>query len=193
MNKVLYIILISFFSLTIISCAKKSDTSSTTSSGLFVAVGNSGTLLTSSDGTSWTDRSFSGGSQNEYLKKVTYGNNNFVVTIQDNKIWNSSNNGVTWDSHTTNNDDVIGITYGNGTFVGVGQGGAITTATTNLNSWTSRTSGSTSNFDDVIYANSIFMAVGGSGTILTSSDNGTSWTSRTSGTTNALYGVTYKE
>ncbi|MDP7096856.1 MAG: cell wall-binding protein, partial [Candidatus Poseidoniia archaeon] len=55
MKKILHVILISLFSLTVISCAKKDD-STTTSSGLFVAVGNSGTLLTSSDGTSWTSR-----------------------------------------------------------------------------------------------------------------------------------------
>ena len=62
MNKVLYIILISLFSLTVISCAKKSsddsktttDNTTTTSSGLYVAVGAEGTLLTSSDGTTWT-------------------------------------------------------------------------------------------------------------------------------------------
>ena len=53
MNKVLYIILISLFSLTIISCAKKSseDTKSTTSSVSFLAVGTLGTILTSPDGT----------------------------------------------------------------------------------------------------------------------------------------------
>ena len=58
MNKVLYIILISLFSLTVISCAEKEESSSssttTTTSGLYVAVGSGGTILTSSDGTSWT-------------------------------------------------------------------------------------------------------------------------------------------
>ena len=57
MNKVLYIILISLFSLTIISCGEKEEsttdttTTTTTSSPLFVAVGDNGTILTSSDGT----------------------------------------------------------------------------------------------------------------------------------------------
>jgi len=57
MNKVLNIILISLFSLTVISCAKKSSTSSssttddtnTTTSTEFIAVGESRTVLTSSD------------------------------------------------------------------------------------------------------------------------------------------------
>ena len=70
MNKILHVILISLFSLTVISCAKKSDTSSsTTSSGLFIAVGASGTLLTSSDGTTWTSRT-SGTTETFY--DVTY-------------------------------------------------------------------------------------------------------------------------
>ena len=82
MNKILYIILISVFSLTVISCAKKSDTSSssTTSSGLFIAVGASGTLLTSSDGTTWTAQT-SGTSNN--LKGVTYGNSTFIAVGGD--------------------------------------------------------------------------------------------------------------
>ena len=57
MKNILHIILISIISLIVISCAKKSDTSSsTTSSGLFIAVGMSGVILTSSDGTTWTSR-----------------------------------------------------------------------------------------------------------------------------------------
>ena len=78
MKKILHVILISIFSLTVISCAKKSDSSSssTTSSGLFIAVGASGTLLTSSDGTTWTSRT-SGTTNN--LSAVSYGNSILVV------------------------------------------------------------------------------------------------------------------
>ena len=59
MSKVLYIILISLFSLTIISCSDEEEeytaTSTTTTSVLYVAVGSGGTILTSSDnGTTWT-------------------------------------------------------------------------------------------------------------------------------------------
>ena len=54
------------------------DTSSCPSSGcVFVAVGDSGILLTSSDGISWSSK-HSGGSS-EPLKDVTYGNNVFVI------------------------------------------------------------------------------------------------------------------
>ena len=62
MNKVLNIILISIFSLTVISCAKKSsdDSKTTTSSPSHVAVGSSGTIITSSDGTTWTKQLLTG-------------------------------------------------------------------------------------------------------------------------------------
>ena len=46
------------------------------------------------------------------------------------------------------------------------------------------------NLNDVLYANSLFITVGNSGTIKTSSD-GYSWTVRTSGTTENLNGITY--
>ena len=58
MKKILHIILITIISLTVISCSSSDDSKTTTSSVSFVAVGTSGTLLTSSDGTSWTSKDF---------------------------------------------------------------------------------------------------------------------------------------
>ena len=54
MKKILHIILITIISLTVISCSSSDDSKTTTTSSVsFVAVGTSGTLLTSSDRTSW--------------------------------------------------------------------------------------------------------------------------------------------
>ena len=80
MNKVLYIILISLFSLTIFSCSSSDDSKTTTSSVSFVAVGNSGTLLTSSDGITWTSRT-SGTTKS--LNGITYANSKFIVVSGD--------------------------------------------------------------------------------------------------------------
>ena len=93
MNKILYIILISLFSLTIISCAKKDVSKTTTSSPLYAAVGNSGTILTSPDGTSWTSRT---SGTTEDLYGVTYANSTFVVVGTSGTILTSSD-GTTWD------------------------------------------------------------------------------------------------
>ena len=64
---------------------------------LFVSVGQSGTILTSSDGTSWTERT-SGTS--EYPGGVTYGNGTFVMVDQDGIILTSSD-GTTWTERTS--------------------------------------------------------------------------------------------
>ena len=88
MNKILHIILISLFSLTVISCAKKDDTTTTTtSSPLFVAVGDNGTILTSSDGTTWTSRT---SGTTEKLRGGAYGNSTLVVVGASGTILTSS-------------------------------------------------------------------------------------------------------
>ncbi len=64
-NQVRYIFIILsvfIFSLTVISCKSSDDEdlpSSANSNGLFVTVGNVGSILTSSDGISWTERTSS--------------------------------------------------------------------------------------------------------------------------------------
>ena len=141
MKKLLYIILISLFSLTIISCAKKSDSSDTTSSGLFVVVGDSGTILTSSDGTTWTSRT-SGTSNGLY--NIFYGNSTFVAEGHSGTILTSSD-GTTWTSRTSGTSEhLYGITYGNSTFVVAGDNdsgsvGTILTSSDGI-TWVSRTS-----------------------------------------------------
>ena len=101
MKKILHLILISLFSLTVISCAKKSDdssSSSTTSSGLFIAVGASGTLLTSSDGTTWTAQT-SGTSNN--LRAVAYDGSSTLVAVGFSGTILTSSDGTTWTSRTS--------------------------------------------------------------------------------------------
>jgi len=102
MNKIIHIILISIISLTVISCAKKSDSSSTTSSGLFVVVGDSGTILTSSDGTTWTSRT-SGTSNGLFI--IFYGNCTFVAVGYSGTILTSSD-GTTWTSRTSGTSNI---------------------------------------------------------------------------------------
>ena len=58
----------------------------TTSSGLYVAVGSSGTVLKSTDGTTWTtvsatDSDNGSNSLSDNLKGVTYGSSTFVAVV----------------------------------------------------------------------------------------------------------------
>ena len=130
MKKVLYIILISLFSLTVISCAKEEEytensgttttTSDDTTAGLYVAVGSSGTVLKSTDGTTWT-----------------------TVSATD------SDNGS-----NSLSDNVKGVTYGSSTFVAVGttsSGSPSIITSTDATAWTHRTSGTTNTLYDVTY------------------------------------------
>ena len=95
MKKILHVILISLFSLTVISCAEEDD--STTSSGLFIAVGQEGVILTSSDGAIWTSRT-SGSSG--VIWNIYYENSTFVGVGASGTILTSSD-GTTWTSRTS--------------------------------------------------------------------------------------------
>ena len=143
---------------------------------IFVAVGDSGTILISSDGASWTPRT-SPNPQN--LNQVFCADNTIVAVGNSGSIQISSDNGNSWtESSVPEVSNLYQVTHGNDTFVVVGGSGLIYTSSDNGSSWDSRTSSTSNQLNAVTYANGTFVAVGASGTIRTSSDNGNSWTSR---------------
>jgi len=77
--------------------ASSSDSDPTSESFKFVAVGDSGTILTSSDGTSWT--SITSGISNN-LRGITHGNSTFVAVGQSGTILTSSDS-TSWTSRTS--------------------------------------------------------------------------------------------
>ena len=88
----------------------------------FVAVGESGTILTFSDGVGWTPRT-SGTTKD--LTGVTYGNSTFVAVGYSGTIATSSD-GVKWKPRTSGTTkNLAAVTYGNSTFVAVGETGTI--------------------------------------------------------------------
>ena len=100
-NQVRYIFIILsvfIFSITIISCGGSDDkVTVSTTNGLFVTVGNVGSILTSSDGISWTERT-SGTTKNLY--GVTYGGG-LLVAVGDNGTIITSSSGTSWTSRTS--------------------------------------------------------------------------------------------
>jgi len=71
-------------------------------------VGHSGTILTSSDGTTWTERT-SGTQKN--LIVVTYGNGLFVTVGYSGTILTSTD-GTTWTERTSGTSETLkGVTY----------------------------------------------------------------------------------
>ncbi|WP_457630780.1 WD40/YVTN/BNR-like repeat-containing protein, partial [Oceanithermus sp.] len=102
----------------------------------FVAVGDSGTIVTSSDGANWTDRTASSGTTND-LYSVAYGGGVYVAVGDGGTIVTSSD-GASWTDRTASSgttNDLYGIAYGNGLFVAAGAGGTVLTSTDGAN-WT---------------------------------------------------------
>jgi hypothetical protein len=132
------------------------DYGSTLANPLFVAVGASGCILSSPDGTTWTTRSSSGST----LNKVVFANNTFVV-VGDGGTIRTSPDGVAWTTRTSGTTQaLIDVAYGthNNTWVVVGTGGIIITATaTDLATWSAATSGFSAPINCIKYANGIFV------------------------------------
>ena len=199
MNKVLYIILISLFSLTIFSCAKEEEkkegpvltevypvttpTSDPSPNYTFSST-KSGTITYGGSCSSGTTSATSGNNTITFLtlSDGTYSNCTIIVTDSDGNASNTlSVTSFTISDDTPGDDDTTSSSSSsNGQFVAVGEDGTIVTSTS-----------TSSNLWGVTYANSKFVSVGTDGTILNSLDNGTTWTPSNSGTTNHLRDVIY--
>ena len=136
------------------SCAQRTSGTSNHLNGViflnnqYIIVGNSGTILVSSDGgNTWSSKT-SGTSQD--LMAILYENNTYVVVGRSGTILISSD-GETWLSKTSGiSQDLYGIAYGLNTFVAVGMEGVIITSK-DTNTWIKRRSGIHFSINDVIY------------------------------------------
>lgn len=149
---------------------------------LFVAVGNSGKITTSPDGTTWSPQ-FSG--VTEKLMSVAQGGSGgtWIAVGYGGRILRSLN-GSSWSavaSGTTTN--LEGVSFGNGIWIAVGWSGKILTSPDGI-TWTSRTSGTTVQLSGINYntgsAGAVWIAMGGSGVYRTSTDNGVTWSNSNS-------------
>jgi len=108
----------------------------------WVAVGNNGTILRSTDGTTWAAASNTGGLSTNVANCVTFANNQFVVGNAGN-IANIrySSDGNTWTAATgtTNNNSVLDIVYGANTFIATTAAFAYTSS--NGTVWTAAATG----------------------------------------------------
>jgi hypothetical protein len=136
--------------------------------GLFVAVGQGGTILTSSTGEIWNAQS---SGTTAWLLSVTHGNGVFVAVGTDGVLLSSSD-GMTW---TTRESGVIThlatVTFGSGLFVVTGSK-VILTSSDGV-SWARQTSSVTLSHH-IVYGNGHFFVLGYSTNSLISLD-GTNW------------------
>ena len=170
-----------------------------------MTVGDNGTILTSSDGTTWTNKRTSSGTTKN-LYGVTYGDGLFV-TVGDNATILTSSDGTTWTNTSTNKrttlryfskadtNHLYGVTYGDDLFVTVGGNATILTSSDGT-TWTERDGlrskwATPKYLKGVTYRKKLFVAVGRNGLILNSPD-GITWKQRKSGTKYNLVGITYR-
>jgi hypothetical protein len=142
------------------------------SEGLFIAVGAIGTIIDSSDGAEWNDKTTQ---INSNLWKVIKAKGKYwgvqdsrrIITSYDGKEWDVIDSGISASYYS--------ITYSKekDLFVVTGLNGVIITSTDGEN-WTSRTSGVSGVITDVTYGEGAFIAVTSNGAIILSED-GISW------------------
>ena len=156
--------------------------------GVYVAVGDNGTILYSTDTATWIPEV--SGTTNR-LNGVKYGNNGFVAVGDASAIFQSTD-GITWVQRASPvSNKLSAVSYTAGRYVAVGSSGVIVTSTNGVN-WSSINTGAPYNFNGVdggtvlittgvTHTENRFVAVGDSGLIMTSSD-GLAWTLRFSGT-----------
>jgi len=117
---------------------------------------NSGTILASPDGTTWTTRS-SGTSH--HLTGVAYATILFVA-VGDNGTLLTSSDGVAWTVQSSRTHHWLKkIAWGGQTFVAVGDGGTILSSPDG-EAWNARDSGTGGHLDGIAYGGNTFVAVG---------------------------------
>jgi len=155
-------------------------------SGIFVAVGESGTIVYSQDGVDWNAATHD---LPQVLHAIAYGPDGYVA-VGDKGTIQTTMDGQTWTTIAlSSGDDLRGVAYGDNQYVAVGRNGSVFTSTGG-SAWTSHSTGSQATLHAVVFGASGFVAVGSKGAVFTSPD-ATTWTLQNSGTTHTLRSVAY--
>lgn len=150
-----------------------------------VAVGNSRTVATSTNGTSWTAAVLPISVVDVF--SVIWDQTRSSFFIAGTNSFLHSADGITWINAGTTTGIRRSVAANSSIIVQVGDSGAIYTSTTGTDSgsWVQQVSGTSASLYSVIWTGSQFIAVGDSGTLISSSD-GVTWARETSNTTNNL-------
>jgi protein associated with RNAse G/E len=145
--------------------------------GIFVGAMQSGSVITSTDGITWTTRDAGFGTT--VIAAIVYGNDLFIVG-GNTALISTSTDGVTWTTRGTifASGYVNCLAYGNNLYLAGGNDGQLATSTDGT-TWTTRTSNFTAGttiINGIAYGNGIYVAVGNSNRTTISTD-GITWTS----------------
>jgi hypothetical protein len=160
--------------------------------GIWVTVGEQGTILTSSNGSNWVQQ-ISGTSRR--LRAITYGKGQFLAVGGDaappitSRVVLASSDGTNWATlyDVAGEVSLAGVAYAKGNYVALASGfSSDVLSSTNGSNWVVRTTVA-GVMSGVIYATNMFVAVGNT---IQTSPNGITWTPRlTAG--QSLRGITY--
>ena len=167
--------------------------------GIYVAVGPTGAIFSSTNGHTWTSRTPAGYTTDLYgvaaytasINVPTAPNLLFVAAGAGGAVIRSID-GVTWSSTVAASGSapiLRSIGVASGAFVAVGDGGRIQTSPDGV-TWTTRTSNTTVNLHSVQCVGTACVAVGDAGVADLSFDSGVTWTVKTLGA-GALRAVAY--
>jgi len=157
---------------------------------MFVAVGNAGGIMTSTNGATWVARD---SGVNTYIADVIWSGEKFValenigglITSVDGITWTRLSSflflGGFWDLEWDGNKYIVAGSEG--------INGVILTSTDGLN-WEQQTLGADTGLSGIVWTGQYFIAVGTAGTIMTSSD-GYAWTQQTSPASTNLYDIAW--
>lgn len=139
--------------------------------GRFVATGNGGRVLTSTDGATWhvpaTLPSFD-------AYGVAFGGNLWVIVGTNGRIFTSTDT-VSWTARTSGTTQLLNsVSYASDRFLACGEGGTILVSSDGI-SWASRASGTTQILNSIAGRTGAYVAVGDANTFLISADTAT-WT-----------------
>jgi len=160
--------------------------------GLFIAGAtlNGYSILTSTDGITWTTRF---GTFQPYILDVTFGGGMYVAVGGANII--ASSDGINWTNvaHPIYSGSFFRVAYGNNTFAVVGyfanSAPSVIMTSTNGLDWTTRDPNGDYELGTIAFGNGSFVAGGGRGIVATSED-AVNWTNRNSGVQD-VWGVAY--
>jgi hypothetical protein len=158
----------------------------------FVAVGDSGKIATSTNGTTWTAVSQNIFGNDEGIFAIAYGYNYFVAGGANGKIAYSTDDGTTWtaiSNKPVGNANIYAITRGS-YFVAVGATGAMATST-NGETWTIVQNHPLSgDINAIVFDNLKYVAGGEKGMAYSSSPyTGSTW--RMTYSTSSIYAIAY--
>jgi hypothetical protein len=158
----------------------------------FVAVGGRGTILTSADGSAWTDRSLW---MEQTIVSVAWNGTDLVAVTDIGRVLTSTD-GESWAVRSLGDVPAQmyylapqAITWGVNGWVVVGgyrEGSAIILTSPDAIEWTSRTSGVVGGSSDVVWAGDRFLAAAGSKVVMGSAD-GRRWTGHDVGVGTGIY------